>query len=126
MSDKYTVLCVEDNLDMQEMLQFILQKAGYHTEFANNGLEGVQKTADVRPDLILMDVMMPDMSGIEAVKAIRRKPEHQHIPIIILSSYTAGNLIDEALDAGAVTYLEKTILPKKLAEVVKSYLESAT
>ena len=123
MSQRYTVLCVEDNADMQHMLGFIVTKAGYEVVFADNGLDGVQKAQEVKPNLILMDVMMPDMSGIEAVKTLRADSTYEDVPIIILSSYTNNALIDEALEAGATLYLEKTILPKKLTEILQTHLE---
>lgn len=122
MAESYTVLCVEDNLDMQEMLGFILKRAGYEAVFADNGRAGVERALEIQPDLILMDVMMPDMSGIEAVTELRQHDTFAETPIIVLSSYTAGHLIDEALAAGATTYLDKTILPKRLAEILTSYL----
>lgn len=125
MTDSIKILCVEDSINVQQMLSFILTKAGYTPYIANNGQEAIEKTKTLQPDLILMDIMMPDLSGIQAIKHIKSDLASQHIPILVLSAYTSSKLVNQAMEAGAVQYLEKTIIPEELVKVIASYLESS-
>lgn len=120
---KFTILCVEDNPDTQRMLTFVLTQAGYEVITADDGLQAIQKAKAWRPALILMDMMMPRMSGIEAIKQLRQMKVGQDIPILVLSAYQEQALIDEAIQAGADDYLIKTILPDNLTEIIDRYLE---
>ena len=122
MVNGYQILCVEDSINVQHMLAFILKKAGYTPHIANNGHEAIAKTEDIRPDLILMDIMMPDMAGINAIELIKAKAENAGIPILVLSAYNDPKLVQQALDAGAVKYLEKTIVPDELVRMIEEHL----
>jgi CheY-like chemotaxis protein len=120
---KFKILCVEDNLDTQRMLSFLLTQAGYEVITADDGYQGVEKAKAWRPALILMDMMMPRMSGTEAIKLIRQHKSTREIPILVLSAYKEQALIDEALKAGADDFLIKTLLPEDLKEIINKYLE---
>lgn len=125
MTDSIKILCVEDSVNVQQMLSFILTKAGYTPYIADNGQEAIEKTKTLQPDLILMDIMMPDLSGIEAIEHLKSDPASQHIPILVLSAYTSSKLVNQAMEAGAAQYLEKTIIPEELVKVIAGYLESS-
>ena len=120
---KFKILCVEDNPDTQRMLSFLLTQAGYEVITADDGLQGVQKAKAWRPALILMDMMMPRMSGVEAVRRLRKMKVTKDIPILMLSAYQEQALIDEAIQAGADDYLIKTVLPDDLTDIIDRYLE---
>lgn len=120
---KFKILCVEDNADTQRMLSFLLTQAGYEVITADDGFQGIQKAKAWRPALILMDMMMPRMSGVEAVRRLRKLKVTKDIPILMLSAYQEQALIDEAIQAGADDYLIKTILPDDLTEIIDRYLE---
>ena len=120
---KFKILCVEDNADTQRMLSFLLTQAGYEVITADDGFQGIQKAKAWRPALILMDMMMPRMSGVEAVRRLRKLRVTKDIPILMLSAYKEQALIDEAIQAGADDYLIKTILPEDLTEMIDRYLE---
>jgi CheY-like chemotaxis protein len=120
---KFKILCVEDNADTQRMLSFLLTQAGYEVITADDGYQGIQKAKAWRPALILMDMMMPRMSGVEAVRRLRKLKVTKDIPILMLSAYKEQALIDEAIQAGADDYLIKTILPEDLTEMIDRYLE---
>jgi len=120
---KFKILCVEDNPDTQRMLGFLLTQAGYEVITADDGFQGVQKAKAWRPALILMDMMMPRMSGVEAVKRLRKLKVTRDIPILMLSAYQEQALIDEAIQAGADDYLIKTVLPDDLTDIIDRYLE---
>jgi CheY-like chemotaxis protein len=120
---KFKILCVEDNPDTQRMLSFVLTQAGYEVITADDGFQGIQKAKAWRPALILMDMMMPRMSGVEAIRQLRQLQVTKEIPILVLSAYQEQALIDEAIQAGADDFLIKTILPDDLAEMIDRYLE---
>lgn len=120
---KHKVLCVEDNPDTQRMLSFLLTQAGYEVITADDGVQALQKAKAWRPALILMDLMMPRLSGVEAIKRLRQMKGTRDIPILVLSAYQEQALVDEAMQAGADDYLIKTILPEDLTEIIDRYLE---
>ena len=97
MSKKFTILCVEDNPDTQRMLTFLLTKAGYDVITADDGMQAIQKAKAWRPALILMDMMMPRMSGAETIRRLRHVKVTKDVPILVLSAYQEQALIDEAL-----------------------------
>jgi CheY-like chemotaxis protein len=123
---KFRILCIEDNPDTQRMLTFILARAGYDVITADDGPQGIEKARAWRPALILVDMMMPKMSGAETIKELRKIDSIREIPILVLSAYKEGALIDEALAAGADDYLIKTVLPDDLTDIVDRCLEIGT
>lgn len=116
------ILCVEDDQDMQKMLMLVLGKAGYDVTIAPHGRAGIEKAKEYKPDLIIMDIHMPDISGIQAIRRIKAEAFCQDIPIIVLSAHKNPKLVDDALSAGAEFYLEKALMSDKLINVVKQYL----
>ena len=118
----FKILCVEDNLETQRMLSFLLTEAGYEVITADDGKQGLEKARAWRPALILMDLMMPGMSGITAIRHLRADPVTKDIPVLVLSAYREEALIEEAKAAGADDYLSKTILPANLTEIIDTYL----
>ncbi|MEW5958052.1 MAG: response regulator [Chloroflexota bacterium] len=123
MSKRFKILCVEDNPDTQRMLTFLLTKAGYEVITADDGLQAIQKAKAWRPALILMDMMMPRMSGAETIRRLRDIKVTKDVPILVLSAYQEQALIDEALEAGADDFLIKTVLPEDLTDIIDKYLE---
>ena len=119
----FRILCIEDNPDTQRMLTFILARAGYDVITADDGPQGVQKAKAWRPALILVDMMMPKMSGAETIRELRKIDTIKDVPILVLSAYNEQALIDEALAAGADDYLIKTVLPNDLTDVIDRCLE---
>ena len=103
------ILCVEDNSDVREVLIFILEMLGYKVTTANNGKLGVEAAKRWQPDIILMDVRMPVMNGIEAVRALRNDSATKNIPIFMVSAYTDAATRDRCLGAGADKFLTKPL-----------------
>jgi len=122
----FRILCIEDNPDTQRMLTFVLARAGYDVITADDGPQGIQKARAWRPALILVDMMMPQMSGAETIRKLRQIDIIKDIPILVLSAYKEQALIDEALDAGADDYLIKTVLPNDLTDIIDRCLEIGT
>lgn len=115
-----TVLVVDDSPTDSHLLTEILKKNGFAVSTATNGQEAISKAKSDKPDLILMDIVMPGMSGFEATRAISRDPETAAIPVIICS--TKGQETDKAwgLRQGAKDYIVKPIVEKVLMEKIKS------
>ena len=122
----FRILCIEDNPDTQRMLTFILTRSGYDVITAEDGPQGIQKAKAWRPALIMVDMMMPKMSGADTIRELRKIDVIKEIPILVLSAYNEDALIDEALEAGADDYINKTVLPSDLTEIIDKCLEVGT
>lgn len=114
------VLIVDDSATDTHLLSEILKKNGYSVSTATSGEEGVVKAKKEKPDVVLMDIVMPGMSGFEATRSIAKDPETASIPVIICS--TKGQETDKAwgLRQGAKDYLVKPISEKILVEKLKA------
>jgi twitching motility two-component system response regulator PilH len=114
------ILIVDDSATDAHMLGEMLKKNGYNVSHATNGEEGIAKAKKEKPDLILMDIVMPGMSGFEATRAISRDPDTSGIPVIICS--TKGQETDKAwgLRQGAKDYMVKPIAEKAILEKLKT------
>lgn len=114
------VLVVDDSATDTHLLSELLKKNGYTVLTATTGEEGVAKAKKEKPDLILMDIVMPGMSGFEATRSISKDPETAKIPVIICS--TKGQETDKAwgLRQGAKDYLVKPVNEKVLIEKIKA------
>ncbi len=121
------ILIVDDDVDSLKLIGLMLQRNGYEVVAANAGSQALQKALQEIPDLIILDVMMPDMNGYEVCRRLRGNPRTQGIPIIM---FTAKTLIDDKVagfEAGADDYLTKPTHPQELASRVKAILaRSAT
>ena len=112
------VLVVEDNEENWDMLSRRLLRRGYTAIRAADGQEAVEMAARERPDLILMDVSLPVMDGLEATRRIRARPETQTTPIIALTAHATAAARDKALQAGCDDYHTKPVeLPRLLAQM---------
>lgn len=119
------VLVVEDNLDNYELVHTILGLADYDTFLAVNGRDGVTAARKQKPDLILMDMSLPEMDGWHATKLIRQDPETAHIPMIALTVHTLPLERKRALDAGVDAYLSKPYDASQLLRLVESTLKNS-
>ena len=119
------VLVVEDNLDNYELVRTILGLADYDTFLAVNGRDGVTAARKQKPDLILMDMSLPEMDGWHATKLIRQDPETAHIPMIALTVHTLPLEKKRALDAGVDAYLSKPYDAGQLLRLVESTLKNS-
>lgn len=117
------VLVVEDNLDNYELVRTILEIAGYDTFLAVNGRDGVEAARKQKPDLILMDMALPEMNGWDATKRIRDDPQTAHIPMVALTAHTLPRDRKRALDAGVDAYLSKPFDAHQFIQLVESTLE---
>ncbi len=116
MKDKkqYKILVVDDEKDIQEFIEYNLKKEGYEVFLANNGVEAIEEAKRIKPDLILMDVMMPQMDGIQACQQIKSNPSLNKIFIVFLTARAEEYSELAGFDAGADDYIAKPIKPKLL------------
>lgn len=118
------VLVVEDHHDTSFMLCRLLKMEGYEVEHAIDGMVGLNVATSEHPDLIVTDIQMPRMNGIEMIKRIREAAEMNETPIIVMSAY-GRRMIDDAIEAGADDFVEKPIDFDKFLTTVKSKLPVA-
>ena len=116
------ILIAEDERDIRDLVAFTLRFAGYEVFSAANGEEAVELAPQVNPDLILMDVRMPRMTGYEACRLMKLNPDLQDIPIVFLSAKGQETEIQQGLEAGAEEYLLKPFAPDQLTSHVKTIL----
>lgn len=102
-----TILLIEDTPDTRELLSSLLVRNGYNVIEAEDGLEGLLKAAWKYPDLILMDLSLPEMDGIAVATRIHETPELSHIPIFVVSAYLTPEVETDALEAGCVEMFGK-------------------
>lgn len=111
---KYTILLVDDDNSFREIIKTKLEAAGFVLEEADNGEDGFEKTKQMKPDLVLMDVQMPKMNGIETLSKIKADSEIAATKVIFLTNYGEANTADAQLDdkfakdIGAIGHLRKT------------------
>ena len=117
------ILVAEDERDIRDLIAFTLQFAGFEVVLAANGVEAVELASRERPDLILLDVRMPKMTGYQACEALKGLPEMSSIPIVFLSAKGQESEIQQGLDVGAVDYILKPFAPDDLTRQVQRILE---
>jgi len=112
------ILVAEDERDIREFLAIVLQVQGFEVITARNGEEAVAQARRHRPDLILMDVRMPKMTGYRACEALKAAPDTRHIPIVFLSAYANKDEARKGRALGGEAYLSKPITPEALIHSV--------
>lgn len=116
------ILIVEDEEDVQELVRYNLEKNGYRTESAMTGREGVQKAQSGHPDLILLDLMLPELDGLEVCKLVKKDAKTASIPVIMLTAKGTEADIVAGLEMGADDYITKPFSPRVLMARVKAVL----
>ncbi len=121
--NKPTVLVVDDNQQNLELLQAYLEDVDCRTISANNGLEALEIVSKNMPDLILLDVMMPKMSGFEVCKRIKNDPNTSDIPVIMVTALSEFGDIERAIDSGTDDFLSKPVNKLELLTRIKTMLK---
>lgn len=117
------VLVIEDNETNMYLISFILKKNEYEIIGAKTGEEGVELALKKRPNLIIMDIQLPGIDGLETTRRIRETKAGREVPIIALTSYTMTGDRGKALSAGCTGYLEKPINPDTIMGEIKKYIK---
>lgn len=116
------ILIVDDEPDIVEFISYNLKGKGYLTATARDGVEAIKKAKDFRPDLILLDIMMPNKDGIQTIKELRVMPEFEETAIIFLTALSDEKSEIEGLKVGADDYIAKPIKPELLATRIRAAL----
>ena len=119
------ILVVEDQEDNRRIVRDLLASAGYEMIEALDGEAGVRLAETERPDLILMDVQLPLLDGLEATRRIKRNPELRPIPLIVVTSYALSGDDAKAMAAGCDAYVAKPFSPRQLLATIREFLGDA-
>jgi two-component system cell cycle response regulator DivK len=115
------ILVVEDQEDNRQILRDLLATAGYDMIEAEDGMQAVAAASEHRPDLILMDIQLPELDGYEATRRIKANPALSAIPIIVVTSYALSGDEDKAREAGCNAYVAKPYSPRALLAKIREY-----
>ena len=124
-SAKKTILIVDDDEDILELLFYNLKSDGYHVEIAKDGVEAIEVAKKTLPELIIMDIMMPKMDGVEACRSIRQIPDLVNTHIIFLTARVEEYSEIAAFDSGADDYIMKPIKPRALMSRVTAHFKKS-
>ena len=122
---KPTILVVEDEAALLALLRYNLERQGFNVEEATDGQEALLRIAEAKPDLVLLDWMLPAMSGIEVCRQIRRRPATRDLPVIMVTARTADEDISRGFSSGTDIYIEKPFKPSELVAFVKRFVGPA-
>lgn len=117
-----TVLIVDDSDSLRQVVNIALSGAGYHVVEARDGREGLERLEEARIHLIISDVNMPNMNGIEFVKNVKALPKYKFTPIIMLTTEQQASLMEEGKKAGAKAWMLKPFKPQQMQQAVAKLL----
>ena len=122
-----TILVVDDNPQMHQLYRTALARSGYRLLVANSGAEALLVLSNHFPDLILLDLAMPTMDGIEFLRVLREQPEWQTIPVVVITAFSTGNGLEVTKDLGVVAHFVKAAFSVKdlRAQIAKALGERA-
>jgi two-component system cell cycle response regulator DivK len=114
-----TILYVEDNEFNRKIVRHLLGRTSYRLVEATDGEAGVSTAREARPDLVIMDIQLPKLSGLDATRQLRADPATAAIPIIVITSFALAGDENKAKEAGATAYLAKPYSPRELLETIR-------
>jgi two-component system, cell cycle response regulator DivK len=117
-----TILYIEDNEFNRKIVRQLLSRTAHRLIEAVDGESGVSQAQQEVPDLILMDVQLPKMSGLDATRILKADPRTKHIPIIVITSFALSGDQEKAVEAGADNYLAKPYSPRALMALIRQFL----
>ncbi|MEP7057482.1 MAG: response regulator [Caldimonas sp.] len=120
--DERTILYIEDNEYNRKIVRQLLSRTSYRLIEAVDGEAGIASAIEELPDLILMDVQLPKMSGLDATRVLRTDVRTKHIPIVVITSFALSGDRERATEAGAEGYLAKPYSPRELLALVRQFL----
>ncbi len=119
---KKRILVVDDEVELVKAIRVRLEHVGYEVSVAYDGPEGLEKSKLEKPDLILLDVMMPGLDGFEVLSRLRANPETQHVPVIMLTAKGDTESMFKAHDLGSTDYFIKPFDTKELLDFIERYV----
>jgi two-component system, cell cycle response regulator DivK len=121
---KGTILIIEDNEQNLYLATFLLEQNGFKVVAARSGPEGIVLAGQIRPDLILLDIQLPEMDGYAVARELRRNPMLKDVPIVAVTSYAMVGDKERTLEAGCSGYIEKPINPDTFRNEIENYLKA--
>jgi two-component system, cell cycle response regulator DivK len=121
---KTKILIIEDNEQNMYMISYLLRSENYEVIQAYSGIDGINSAKENKPDIILLDIQLPEMDGYTVAVKIRENEELKNIPIIAVTSYAMPGDKEKAIESGATGYIEKPINPDTFISQMKSFLPS--
>ncbi len=123
---KQKILIIEDDFFVRDLYSRELVREGFEVSAAEDGPEGLLKILEEKPDLVLLDIMLPKMSGLDVLKKVKEKKEVQNIPVVLLTNLGQDSVIREGFSLGAIGYLIKAAYtPTQIIEEVKKFLRES-
>ena len=119
------ILLVDDEPDQVEMYRYALEDSGFVMISASTGSDAVTRARDLGPDVIVLDVRLPDMTGWDVCRVLKADPRTEHIPVIVLTAAATPTLATDAANAGCAAYLLKPCYPDQLAISIRNVLATA-
>ena len=119
------ILAVDDEPELTELISYHLSRIGHHVSTAANGWEAIDAINRCRPDIILLDLMLPDLDGFGVCEILRRDPRTATIPIIIISAWASLDSRHLGLELGALDYITKPFSPQELVRRVNHFVDQA-
>ena len=119
---KKKILIVEDNQDLRQLLQLQLEHGGYETILARSGKQAVEMAFTLEPDLVLMDIIMPEMDGLEATRMIRQNPKTRSMPILAITAGVSNGIKEECSQSGCDDFIAKPFTIEQLASRIEILL----
>jgi two-component system, cell cycle response regulator DivK len=123
MKEKQRILVIEDNEQNIYMITYLLEHAGFEVLQARNGREGIESAIEHHPDLIILDIQLPEMDGYEVAERLRNKPALGPVPIVAVTSYAMVGDKERVLEAGCTGYLEKPIDTSTFVDSIARHFE---
>ena len=123
--DKKRILVIDDNADIRNLIQFIFEKAGMEVSQGTDGENGLAQLKSEKPDLVLLDSMMPGLSGLDVLKTIREDPDVylSHVPVVMLTANSAAEDMNTAFELGASSYIVKPFKNNQIVAEIDSILQ---
>lgn len=119
----HKILIIEDEQSIAQLYNIVFSRRNYSVELAYNGQEGLDKVKTFMPDIILVDVMMPVMNGMEVLKAVKADPQLKHIPVMVISNLTEASTEKSMISEGAAKFIVKSqTLPDEMVNIVNIFL----
>lgn len=124
--EQKTIIIVEDEPDTAEMFAEMMRLGGYQVYKTYDGEEGIMMISRMKPDVVILDVMMPDMSGLELLEYLRQTEAMAEIPVVVVSAINSTEGVQAGMAAGATAYLSKPVAYRDLLETVTGAIHSTT
>jgi two-component system chemotaxis response regulator CheY len=117
-----TIMVVDDSSSVRQMMSFTLENAGYEVVEAEDGQDALEKLVGSAVNMIVTDLNMPNVNGIELIRSIRSQSEHKYIPIVVLTTESHESRKQESREAGATGWITKPFIPEQLIGVIKKVM----